>query len=186
MDSVTNKLELIDQALASAELIYDAQQISTALAVLCEKLDESLKDSFPLALCVMQGGLIFSGHVMTRLNCKLELDYIHATRYRNQTSGDVLEWLVYPGNSLQDRTVLILDDILDEGVTLGAIKDYCLEQGARRVVSAVLVHKKHSRCVEGVAADFVALEVEDRYVFGFGMDYKGQLRHLNSIYALPE
>lgn len=186
MDVMHNKLESAEQALAKAELVYDAAQISQALDGLAAQLDENLRHSYPLVLCVMQGGLIFSGHMLTRLKCMLELDYIHATRYRNQTTGDVLEWLVHPRNSLRDRTVLILDDILDEGVTLQAIKNYCIEEGASRVVSAVLVHKNHNRRIDNIAADYVALEVKDRYVFGFGMDYKGQLRHLNSIFALPE
>ena len=115
-----------------------------------------------------------------------ELDYIHVTRYQNQTAGNKLDWLVYPQTSIKDRTVLIIDDILDQGITLSAIVEYCKNQGAKEVVSAVLVHKKHDRYKSDVDCDYVGLEVEDRYVFGYGMDYKGKLRHLDAIYAVAE
>jgi hypoxanthine phosphoribosyltransferase len=181
-----NTEEDMEQVLSRAELIYDARQISKALDDVASRLNQRLENKNPLVLCVMQGGIIFTGHLVTRLTCMLEMDYIHATRYRNQIMGDELNWLVHPRASLKDRTVLILDDILDEGITLHAIVEYCYEQGAKEVLSAVLLHKKHDRCKPDLSSDYVALEVEDRYVFGFGMDYKGQLRHMNSIYAVEE
>ena len=178
--------ENFEEVLSQAKLIYDNQQISDALDDLGNDLNLRLKNLNPLVLCVMQGGIIFTGHLVTRLTVDLELDYIHATRYRNETTGDKLNWLVYPRVSLENRAVVILDDILDEGITLHAITEYCYQQGASEVISAVLLHKNHDRCKEGVKSDYTALEVDDHYVFGFGMDYKGQLRHLNGIYAVKE
>lgn len=178
--------EDFEQVLSQANLIYDAEQISTALDVIASHLNQRLENKNPLVLCVMQGGIVFTGHLVTRLTGMLEMDYLHATRYRNQTLGDELDWRIYPRTSLKDRTVLILDDILDEGITLHAIVEYCYSQGAKEVITAVLLHKKHDRCKSGVSSDYVALEIEDQYVFGFGMDYKGQLRHINAIYAVKE
>ena len=183
---MNNTEEDFEQVLSRAELIYDAEQISKALDDMAIHLNKRLENKNPLVLCVMQGGIVFTGHLVTRLTCMLEMDYIHATRYRNQTQGDQLNWLVHPRFSLKDRTVLILDDILDEGITLHAIVEYCYKQGAKEVITAVFLHKKHDRCKAGVSSDYVALEVEDHYVFGFGMDYKGQLRHMNSVYAIRE
>jgi hypoxanthine phosphoribosyltransferase len=181
-----NVEEDLEQVLSHADLIYDAEQISKALDDIASHLNQRLENKNPLVLCVMQGGLVFTGQLITRLTGNLELDYIHATRYRNKTFGDKLDWLVYPRTSLKGRTVLILDDILDEGITLDAIVEYCYKQEAKEVITAVLLHKKHDRCKAGVSSDYVALEVEDRYVFGFGIDYKGRLRHMNAIYALGE
>ncbi|MGB5396526.1 MAG: hypoxanthine-guanine phosphoribosyltransferase [Gammaproteobacteria bacterium] len=170
-----------------AQLIFDAATISYALDVLADKLETHLKDLHPLMLCVMNGGIVFTGHLVTRLEFDLDLDYVHATRYRNQTKGgEVLNWLAEPHTSLQDRTVVILDDILDEGITLDEIIKYCKAKGAKQVISVVLLRKIHERCIKGVDCDYTALEVDDRYVFGFGMDYKGGLRHLNGIYAVDE
>lgn len=181
-----SKLSFTEKVLSKSELLYSAAQIKTALDAIALTMNERLEHTSPLVLCVMKGGIIFTGQMLTRLNCELELDYIHVTRYRNQTSGNQLEWLVYPDADLNGRVVVILDDILDEGITLKAIVEYCKSKGAKDVISAVLVHKVHDRCVDGIQSDYVALSVHDKYVFGYGMDYKGKLRHLNAIYAINE
>ena len=178
--------EELKVVLSKAKLIYSNEQVAQAIDTMALQLNERLKESQPLLLCVMNGGLVFTGHLLTRLNCFPQVDYVHATRYGDHTSGSTLDWRAYPDNDLKNRTVLILDDILDEGITLKAIIDYCHKQGAKEVLSAVLVQKKHNRCVEGLKSDYVGLKVEDKYVFGFGMDYQSQLRHLNGIYALSE
>lgn len=170
----------------NCKLIFDNARIARALESLADKLNQQLIDETPVVLCVMQGGLIFSGHLIPRLQCMLEIDYIHATRYGNTTSGGELTWKSYPATDLKGRTVLILDDILDEGHTLQAIQQYCEAQGASKIISAVLVRKCHGRCVDTGLTDNIALNVEDKYVFGFGMDYDGKYRQLDSIYALDE
>ena len=111
---------------------------------------------------------------------------MHATRYRGDVRGQELEWIARPRTPLEGRTVLVLDDILDEGVTLAAILEDCRAQGARAVHSAVLVDKRIGRPRTLERADFTGLSVPDRYVFGFGMDYRGYLRNLPAIYAVAE
>ena len=175
----------------NSKLIFDNKAIIAALDGLAEKLNRRLAGENPVVLCVMQGGLVFAGQLIPKLNCMLEIDYLHATRYDNQTVGSDLLWKSYPATSLKDRTVLILDDILDEGVTLQSIIEYCQSQDAKKIISAVLLKKNHDRCVvqgsiQSVLSDNVALIVEDEYVFGFGMDYNGQYRQLDSIFALRE
>lgn len=170
----------------NCKLVFDNAQITRALEKLADRLNPQLVNETPIVLCVMQGGLIFSGQLIPRLKCMLEIDYIHASRYGNTTTGGELTWKSYPDTSLSDRTVLILDDILDEGHTLQSIHKYCEQQGASKIISAVLVRKKHERCVDDELTDNVALDVEDKYVFGFGMDYDGKYRQLDSIYALEQ
>lgn len=176
---------------AMCKQIFHYSEIISAIDNLANNLNTQLENSEPVVLCVMQGGLVFSGHLIPRLNCLLEVDYIHATRYNNQTIGDVLSWKSYPHTTLNNRTVLILDDILDEGLTLNAIVDYCVGQGASEVLSAVLIRKLHDRCIENKPTDQalrknIALTVDDQYVFGFGMDLNGKYRQLPHIYALSE
>ena len=166
-----------------SDCLCDTDTLHRALDKMAEKIETDLKDANPLILCVMTGGIIPVGHLLTRLSFPLQLDYIHATRYRGETSGGRLSWLHKPEISLQDRTVLIVDDIFDEGITLEAISQYCAENGAREVYSAVLVNKLHDRKTQ-YQPDYVALEIEDRYLFGFGMDYKNYLRNLNAIHAV--
>ena len=170
--------------LQRAEVVFDTASIDSAIDKLAQRLTERLDNASPLVLCVMQGGFMFTAKMMPYLPLDSELDYVHASRYGNGTSGNRLEWLAYPSTKLENRTVLILDDILDEGYTLAAIEQYCHEQGAKDVITAVLLQKKHDRLKPAAGCDFVALEVDDRYVFGYGMDYKGKLRHLTSIYAI--
>jgi hypoxanthine phosphoribosyltransferase len=181
-----NMENIIEDVLSSADLIYTSEQIAEVLDSLAISLNTRLANTNPLVLCVMKGGVVFTGQLLTRLTCMPDLDYIHVTRYQNQTSGNELEWLVYPETAINNRTVLIVDDILDQGITLSAIVEHCKKEGAKEVVSTVLVQKKHDRYTSDIECDYVGLVVEDRYVFGFGMDYKGKLRHLNAIYALAD
>ena len=138
----------------------------------------------PVVLCVMLGGLVPAARLLERFEFPLVLDYVHATRYRGGTEGHELVWKARPSTALGGRQVLIIDDILDEGVTLKGVIDYCREQGAGKVYSAVLVDKRHGRRKALERADFTGLEVDDRYVFGCGMDYRGSFRNLRAIHAV--
>jgi hypoxanthine phosphoribosyltransferase len=169
----------------TADLLYNEQQVEAALDKMAEQINELLADLNPLILCVINGGIVVAGKLITRLTIPLTLDAINATRYQNNTLGGNVEWLLQPKTPIKNRNLLIIDDILDEGLTLLAIKDYCLEQGAASVYSAVLLDKNLGR-VKPVSADFIGLEVENRYLFGYGMDYKGYLRNAPGIYACKE
>lgn len=171
----------------NADCLYNSHAIREALDRMAAGITQRLENSNPLILCVMIGALIPVGHLLPRLRFPLEVDYIHATRYRGKTQGADLHWLVTPRQPLKDRTVLIFDDILDGGLTLGAIIDYCKEAGAKDVYSAVMVDKKRVR-EPGVNfyPDFVGLQTENRYLFGFGLDYKEYLRNADGIYAVSK
>jgi hypoxanthine phosphoribosyltransferase len=178
-------LKEIQQVQATADLLYTEAEVEAALDKMARDINRSLADRNPLLLCVMNGGIVVAGKLIPRLTIPLTIDAINASRYRNQTTGSCLEWKLKPGTPLSGRTVLIVDDILDEGITLEAIVAYCLEQGAAEVLSAVLVDKKLDH-KKPITADFVGLETENRYLFGYGMDYKGYLRNAAGIYACKE
>ena len=168
----------------TAVMLHGPADIRRALDRMAAEISQRLAGRLPVVLCILNGGIIPTGHLLTRLAFPLETDYLHASRYRGRTTGESVQWICEPEISLRGRDVLVVDDILDEGHTLKAIIEHCREAGAASVLSAVLVQKRHGRLVPEVAADFVGLEVGDRYVFGFGMDYKGYLRNLDGIYAL--
>ena len=170
---------------ATADQIYSYEEVERTLDRLAIEITGKLSGDNPIVLSVLNGALIPTGHLLTRLGFPLRQDYVHATRYRGATSGAELEWIGRPRTSLKDETVLVIDDILDEGITLEAIVNACRDAGAKVVYSAVFVEKTHNRN-SGFKADFVGLTVEDRYVFGFGMDYKGYLRNLPGIFGLPK
>lgn len=174
----------INRIRANAVQLHGPGDIHAALDRMAAEISTALGESLPVVLCVLTGGIIPTGHLLTRLSFPLETDYLHATRYQGETGGPEVRWVSEPGISLKGRTVLVVDDILDEGHTLADVLEFCRAAGADRVYSAVLIVKQHERRADTVQADFVGLEVEDRYVFGFGMDYRGYLRNLNGIFAL--
>ncbi|OGT46180.1 MAG: hypoxanthine-guanine phosphoribosyltransferase [Gammaproteobacteria bacterium RIFCSPHIGHO2_12_FULL_41_20] len=180
-------IDKIQPVLAEAECLHNFAAIELALDRMAEEITRELRDRNPLILCVMVGALIPTGHLLTRLHFPLEIDYVHATRYQGSTRGGDLHWLVEPRTSLKDRTVLIVDDVMDGGLTLSAIIDYCKQEKAKAVYSAVMVDKKRQR-EPGVTLepDFVGLATEDRYLFGFGLDFEGYLRNMPGIYALKD
>lgn len=178
----------IQQVYDSATCLYTRQEIEVALDKMAAEIHQKLADSNPVMLCVMIAGLIPAGNLLPRLDFPMEIDYIHATRYGNHTSGGELEWLVLPRLSLENRSVLVIEDVLDGGITLAAIVDYCKSQGAKEVYTAVLLEKTQTRVTGGLPkADFAGVTMEDGFVFGYGMDYRGYLRNAPGIYVVaPE
>lgn len=175
----------VKKVLAEADLLASGAEVAAAIDRMAVEITNALHDADPVLLCVMNGGMIFAGQLLTQLVFPLQVDYVHATRYGHDTIGTHLHWTVRPQLDLKGRTVLLLDDILDEGVTLAAIAEYCRQQGAERVLMAVLVEKLHLRKVKpGMRADFFGLEVGDRFLFGYGLDYKGYWRNAPGIYAV--
>jgi len=184
-NSMSVDLVHIRQVMAEADCLYSNAEVEVAIDTMAAAINSEMADSNPVVFCVMNGGLIFSGKLLPKLNFPLELSYLHATRYRNETSGGELFWKAKPEISFIDRDVLIIDDILDEGHTLGAIIDFCRHAGAKNVRIAVLVDKTHDRKARpDLKADYVGMPCVDRYVFGYGMDYKGYWRNAPGIYAV--
>jgi hypoxanthine phosphoribosyltransferase len=171
--------------LDDAELIHSVEVVNSAVNELAVQIKNKLADKNPLVLCVMTGGLIFSGQLLTKLDFPLEFDYLHATRYGPDTQGGKISWRSAPWTSVKGRTVLVVDDILDEGVTLAAVKESLRRMGAAEVLTAVFTDKLNGK-QKPISADFVGLTVPDRFVFGFGMDVDGAWRHLPAIYAMKE
>ncbi|MGD8379033.1 MAG: hypoxanthine-guanine phosphoribosyltransferase [Gammaproteobacteria bacterium] len=178
--------EEIGQVLAAADCLHDEAAVSRALDNMAAAITECLGERNPLILTVMIGGMIPATWLLERLTFPFQLDYIHATRYRGGTTGAELHWLAHPAAALAGRSILLVDDILDEGVTLARIRDHCRAEGAAEVLSAVLVEKQHDRNASGMRADFRGLTVPDRYVFGCGMDYRTYYRNLRAIYAVRD
>lgn len=168
--------------------LFSTKEVEAALDKMAIEIHRQLQDKNPVILCVMIGGLVPMGNLLLRLDFPLEVDYVHATRYCGDLVGGELHWKVKPSLDLSGRTVLVVDDILDGGLTLAAILDEVRRIGASEVYSAVLVDKHHKRVEHGLkSADFVGLEVDDHYIFGYGMDYNEYLRNAPGIFVVsPE
>jgi hypoxanthine phosphoribosyltransferase len=173
------------EVLRSADMLYSAEEVEASINEMSERITSALADTNPLLICIMNGGVVLTGKLLPKLQFPLQVDYIHATRYRQGLAGGQLQWMVSPQMSVKDRTVLLVDDILDEGVTLAGIESRFRDQGAKAMYKAVLILKERKRTVN-VHIDFPGLTVPNRYVFGYGMDYKGYLRNAPGIYAEGE
>jgi len=185
MVSPVERAEFAKKLLEHAERIVTAEQIQQAVQRIAQEITHDLKDAFPLVLSVMGGAVVFTGDLLPLLTFPLEFDVLKASRYGHATGGGEIQWSLKPKISVQDRVVLLLDDILDEGETLAVIRTVLLEEGAREVKTAVLTDKLHGR-PKPLSADYIGLPFPDRYVFGCGMDAYGLWRNLPDIYALND
>ena len=181
-------LAQIKEVFDKATQLYTMDDLNKALDQMALDIHAVLHDKNPIVLCVMNGALIPAGHLLTRLNFPLTIDYIHATRYQGETKGGELHWKVKPNIDTKGRAVLVVDDILDGGVTLAMVLEALKASGATDVYSAVVLDKYTKRVPNGLQqADFVGLKIEDHFVFGFGLDYNHYLRNAPGIYKVaPE
>lgn len=187
-DNLGTVPESIREVFSASTCLYTREQVEETLDQLAVDMHANLADQNPILLCVVIGGIVPLGNLLPRLDFPLEVDYVHATRYGGAMTGGEIKWKAKPSCNMKGRTIVIVDDILDGGITLASIVKYCQEQGAKSVQTAVLVDKKVSRQPGGLdVADYTGLSVGDDYVFGYGMDYHEYLRNAPGIYkAAPQ
>lgn len=184
-----NSMNLSEQSdprdvLNQSTLIADKQEVMDAVNRMAVAINEHYCDEEIVMVVVMVGGMMPAAWLLSRLKMPVRIDFIHATRYQGQTEGGELEFRVPTRLNLQNQKVLIVDDIYDVGLTLNLIESYCESRGAKSVESAVLVRKLHDRETTESKPRFIGMDVEDKYVFGCGMDAFEHWRHLDDIRAL--
>jgi len=172
--------------LENSTLVASKEEVEAAVGRLATRINDYYGNRPIILLVVMTGAIVPAAWIASRLNMPLQMDFIHATRYSGQTEGGEIDFRVPPRLNLQNHDVLIIDDIYDIGLTLQIIEKYCVARGARSVNSAVLVRKMHDRETTGELPSFIGMEVEDRYVFGCGMDVYEYWRQLDEIRALKD
>jgi hypoxanthine phosphoribosyltransferase len=181
---VSSAAEEARALLARSEQLLAPDAVERVVARVAREITAVLGEEQPLLLAVMRGAVVFAGQLLPLLHFPLEFDYLDASRYGKATSGGELDWRVDVPAGVKDRTVLVVDDILDEGHTLAAIRRRLLDAGARRVLIAVFADKDLGK-TKPVTADFIGTSLPNRYVFGFGLDVRGLWRNLPAVYALP-
>jgi hypoxanthine phosphoribosyltransferase len=159
--------------------------VSKVADVLNARFDNDDTGDFPLVLGVMGGAVVFTGHLLPQLRFPLEFDYIHVTRYGDHDRGGEVVWKVIPRQDVTGRTIIVVDDILDEGETLAHVKQRLLGMGAAEVILAVFADKDLRRA-KPVQADIVGLTIPNRFVVGFGMDAHGYWRNLPGLWVIRE
>ena len=169
--------------LQSAELIRSADEVQAAVQRVAHEINTTLADQQPLVLSVMGGAVVFTGQLLPMLNFPLDFDFLHVSRYGNDKQGGQLHWQVGPRENVRNKVVLVVDDILDEGETMHAIRQRVMELGASKFYCAVFADKDNGK-PKPIQADFVGMALPNRFVFGYGMDIRGAWRNLPAIYAL--
>ncbi len=175
----------VERVMHTADCLYTPQEVEQAFTRMASEINRDMAGGDVVAMCVMNGGLVVSGMLIPQLDFALRVDYMHASRYREKTSGDDLHWKVNPSQPLAGKDVLLIDDILDEGYTLEAIIDFLHSQSPASIRSAVAFKKEHDRGVRP-PVEYIGLTVPDRYVFGYGMDYKGYWRNAPGVFAVAD
>lgn len=178
----------LEEVVSRATCLFTGDDINNALDRMAAEMNQVFKFKNPVMLSIVLGGMVPMDNLLPRLTFPLTVDYIHASRYGDKTSGsNDIKISVPPSKSLKGRDVVIMDDILDEGITLAAVKEYCRQQGAGDIYSAVLLNKRKKRASNGLLhADFVGFDIDDLFVIGYGLDYNGYLRNLNGIYVVAK
>ena len=168
-----------------ATVITPAADVQDAIRTLAKQITLRLDGRCPIVMPVLLGGLYTAVRLTEAFSFPYEFDRVQLSRYGRSLQGGNLRWVIEPQLDLAGRTVLIVDDILDQGVTLAAVRERLVELDAKEVISAVLVDKKVIRPA-GTQADFAALHCDDRFLFGCGMDYRGFWRGLPDLLAVAQ
>tara|TARA_A100001037_G_scaffold262579_1_gene252304 strand:- start:161 stop:730 length:570 start_codon:yes stop_codon:yes gene_type:complete len=176
----------LETVYANAECLATKLEVEQACDRMADEITEKLSQSNPILIGLMTGGIVVMGMLLTRLRFPLQVDYVHVSRYGNNTVGGSLEWIQGVHTNLEDRVVLLVDDLLDRGITLSGVCDYCYKEGALDVQTAVLVTKE-IMYREGLSfTTYSGLTLPNRYIFGFGMDYESWFRNAQGIFAMND
>lgn len=176
-------MDTIQTLISRSSVLYSEVEIKNAIHKIANQANHTIKADNLFVLCVMNGALIFAGQLLPQLEKNIQYSYIHATRYKNLLTGDVIHWIIKPPEEIEGKAVLILDDILDEGITLSEIVSACRAMHAKEIYTAVLFDKEINK-EKSYSANFTGLKVPNQFVFGYGLDCKGLGRNLPHLYAL--
>lgn len=174
----------IDSLLERSTCLYTQEQVELAINTMATRISKDLGAANPVLLPIMNGGMTLAAALLKLLQFPLQLDYLHVTRYREGISGGEVSWIYKPRIDIAGRSVLIIDDLLDHGITLREAVNYCQAAGATNVLCAVLVVKQLENRTGLDSVDYHALTTPDKYLFGYGMDYKTYWRNAPGIYAV--
>jgi hypoxanthine phosphoribosyltransferase len=165
-------------------ILFHETTILSRLDELAAKISKDYRDQELTVIAVLSGSLMFMADLLRRIPLPLKLDFLRVASYhgRAETTDEVIfKQVALP--DVKDRHILILDDILDSGHTLAAIREKLETAKPRSIRVCVLLSKKKRR-VRPVDADYVGFEIEDEFVVGYGLDFMESYRNLPYIGVL--
>jgi hypoxanthine phosphoribosyltransferase len=172
--------------LENSRVLFSRDEVNAAVEKMADEINAHYGNEPVIMISVLTGAIIPAAWLVTKMKMPVQMDFVHATRYRGGLYGAELEYRVPPRLDLEGKNILIVDDIFDEGNTLAAIKGSVEKRKAGTVKMASLVRKDHDRGLPRDYVDFVGMDVPDVYVFGCGMDAYEEWRHLDEIWVLEQ
>ena len=181
---------LISHAVYGAEIagvLIPRHRIAARLDELARRIIEAYPDGELTILAALTGSLVFLSDLIRRLPLRLRLDVVRVSSYPHQATASLEpSVLITPAGDIPGRHVLIIDDILDTGKTLGLIRGLVLAAGAASVRTCVLLSKRRDDLPGRVAADFTGFDIDDQFVVGYGLDYGDLYRNLPDVCLLRD
>ncbi len=172
------------RVLACSDCLVDTASVQQAIAAVAAAINRDWTGGSLRVLPLLNGALPFAGQLLPLLDMPLRVAALQVGRYGGAERGAELQWHM-PLPAVAGEQVLLLDDVLDEGLTLAGVRAAVMAAGARECRVAVLAEKNPAR-PKPLRADYVGLALPDRFVFGMGMDAWGWWRNLPSIHAVRE
>ncbi len=161
-------------------------QIDQRVAEMGRQITEDFRGTELIACCVLKGAMFFCSDLMRQIDMDVALDFIQVSSYGNEKySSGVVTILKEPQLDMHGKAVLIIEDIIDSGLSMREVFRYMQSRGASRVVTATFLDKPASRKVE-FKADYVGFPIDPKFVIGYGLDYAEKYRNIPEIQVLSD
>lgn len=165
------------------EKFIDFEQIQTAISKIAIDINNDLSDSKPIFLAVLNGAFMFAGELLKEVNIPCEITFVRFSSYEGISTTNNVKELIGLNESLENRTVVILEDIVDSGNTIVELKKVLATHNPKEVKVATLLFKPDA-LKQDITIDYVAMEIPNDFIVGYGLDYDGLGRNLKNIYKV--
>ncbi len=167
------------------ETYLNATEIQQAVERIAAQINEDLQGERPLFVGVLNGAFLFAADLLKCINIDCEISFVKVASYEGTTTTGTVKELVGLQDDIQGRTVVVLEDIVDTGITMDSILQTLQSQSPKQVKVATLLYKPEA-FQKDFAIDYVAFEIPNEFVVGYGLDYDGLGRNLNEIYKITD
>lgn len=159
------------------------QEIEQSIVRIAKQINEDLADKNPIFLAVLNGSFMFAGELMKHVDVPSEITFVRLASYQGVLSTNKVQEILGLNESIEARTVVIVEDIVDTGNTMVALLEELKRYNPREVRIATLLLKPDA-LKQPLKLDYVALEIPNDFIVGYGLDYDGYGRNLKDIYKI--
>ncbi len=160
-------------------------QIGKAVDEMAQRMNLDLKDKSPLFLIVLNGAFMFASDLLKKITIECGLSFVKVSSYSGLSTTSEVKQLIGLDENIEGRMVVVIEDIVDTGITMENIINYLRQYNPSEIKIATLLHKPEA-LVKNIVLDYVGIEVENKFLVGYGLDYDGEGRNLQDIYILEK